>query len=192
MESLTRFGEELARLDLAALTATAVIVIALTLLWFAIILPFQLSRLSHELRRGMERITLAEQARRREATLEAVRRFESDTEVRDAVRHLWSRTEQGTDFSLLTEEDRFHVVTLLNYFDGIASGIKQGVLDDKVARDYLHGVIHKVVKALLRGEGGPGWKGGPTLVEPENYRNLINLQSRWGLEESQSIIEMLR
>jgi len=71
-ESLVRFGERLLQLDLAALTAAGVVVIALCLLWLSLVIPIVTGRLARELRRGMERITLAEQARRREATLEAL------------------------------------------------------------------------------------------------------------------------
>jgi len=189
---LDSFLQHVCELEPASLIACATILMALALIWLALRLPARIRKLTRELKRGMERITVAEEARRREATLEAVRRFESDPEVRDAVRHIWKKSDQGTDYALLTDEDRFHIITLLNYFDGIASGLKQGVLDEQVAKDYLQGIIHKIVKGLLRGESGHNWKAGTPIVEPEGFENLLALQARWGMEDAQSIIEMLR
>lgn len=186
------FLDKVSQLDPISLIACSAVVIALALAWLALLLPIKIGQLSRELRRGAKRLTLADEARRREATLESVRRFESDPEVREAVRHIWIKSEQGTNYALLGNDDRFHIITLLNYFDGIASGLKQGVLDEQVAKDYLQGFIHKIVKGLLRGESGPNWKAGTPIIEPEGYENLMALQARWGMEDAQSIIEMLR
>jgi hypothetical protein len=189
---LDTFLQQVRELDPASLITCALIVVALALAWLALRLPARIRKLTRELRRAAERITIADEARRREATLEAVRRFESDPEVREALRRIWHKTEQATNFAMLTEKDRFDIITLLNYFDGIASGLKQGVLDEQVAKDYLRGIIHKIVKGLLRGESGPTWKAATPIVEPEGFENLLALQARWGMEDAQSIIEMLR
>jgi Domain of unknown function (DUF4760) len=167
--------------------------IALSILCLARTFSKKISQLREELRLASNHISQADDARKREATLEAVRRFESDMAVRAAVRHIWNKTKtrQGSDYTLLDENDRYHVVSYLNYLDGVACGLKQGVLDESVARDYLQHVVHKSVLGLLLGESGDSWKAGRPLVDVEAYENLILLQKRWGVEEVHPLFKMI-
>jgi hypothetical protein len=189
----TNLPQTLINLDPLYFVAGACVLIAFAILCLAFSLPRKIGQLLREVRRASESITVADEARKREATLDAVRRFESDPEVREAVRHIWRKTntKNGTDYSLLTDEDRFHVVSYLNYLDGVACGLKQGVLDEAVARDYLQHVVHKSVMGLLLGESGDTWTAGNPLVDPGKFENLILLQKRWVVEEVHPLFRMI-
>ncbi|MDF1754894.1 MAG: hypothetical protein P1U89_19055 [Verrucomicrobiales bacterium] len=180
-------------IDPLYLVAIACALIALFTLRLAISLPAKIAKLTKAVRNASDHIAVADEARKREATLTAVRRFESDPEIRNAVRHIWQKTKtpQGVDYSLLDSEDRFHVVSYLNYLDGVACGLKQGVLDEPVAKDYLQHVIHKSVPGLILGESGESWKAGKPLVDPEPFENLILLYKKWGIEEVHPLFKMM-
>ena len=189
----TKLLQTIIQLDPLYYVAGACLLIAIGIFCLAISLRRTIGKLVKELGETADNITFADAARKREVTLNAVRRFESDPEVRDAVRHIWRKTntQNGTDYSLLTDEDRFHVVTYLNYLDGVAVGLKQGVLDEAVAKDYLQHVVHKSVLGLLLGESGDSWRAGNSLVNPEHFENLILLQKQWGVEEVHPLFRMI-
>ncbi len=193
MDSLNTFLSALENMDPLYLVAGACLLVALAIFRLAGAVSGRLGQLRGEVRQAAENITVADAARKREATLAAVRRFESDPEVREAVRHIWhkTRTPEGTDYSRLDAEDRFHVLSYLNYLDGIAVGLKQGIFDDTVARDYLQHVVHKSVHGLLLEEPGETWKAGPPLVDPEKFTNLIQLQKQWSAEEVHPLFRMI-
>jgi len=192
MES-KNFLQVLGDLDPLLFVAGSALLIALGIFWLALALPRKIGQLRDELRRASEHLALAEASRKRETTLDVVRRFESDPEVRRAVRHIWDKTgtPEGTDYSRLGDEDRFQVISYLNYLDGVACGLKQGILDEAVARDYLQHIVHKSVLGLLLGESGDGWKAGRPLVDPEKFENLISLQRRWVSEEVHPLFKMI-
>jgi hypothetical protein len=167
-------------------------VIALALLLLVLVLLWQLGRLTRQIRKACELLALSREAQLRHETLEAVRRYETDPQLRASIKHLYDKSIHGTDYSLLENSDRFHVVTLLNFFDGIACGIQQGLLIEPLVKDYLHAVLDKNVRALLLGQDGPGWVTGNPLVNPEEFDVLLSLHQRWVNRSNQSLYEMLR
>ena len=175
-------------LDPAWITAISCAVIAFLIL----ILVIVLGRLVSQLRRGVEGMGHDQEHEKRQRTLDAVRRYETDPQLREAIKQLYEKTDQGTDYTRLEDSDRFNVITLLNYFDGIACGIAQGMLIESLARDYLQFVLDKAVKALLRGESSDTWVAGPPMVPPDGYETLLDLHQRWVLDSNRSLYEMLR
>jgi hypothetical protein len=90
-------------------------------------------------------------------TLRACERIEIDPELKKCQEYVWNKSACGTDYTMFTEEDKFSVIILMNYFDGIALGILQGIYFDDMVYDNMHISIEKAVKVFLRGESGPGW-----------------------------------
>jgi len=153
---------------------------------------FQLGRIARQLRRTADALGVSREMQLRHDTLEAVRRYETDPQLRESIKHLYDRTIHGTDYSLLETSDRFHVVTVLNYFDGIACGIAQGLLLEPLVKDYLQVVLDKTVRALIRGEDGPTWVGGQPLVSGDGYDVLQELHRRWVERSNAKLHQMLR
>ena len=165
----------------AALAACATAFLVMLLLF---VIAVQLGGLKKQLRAGVEHGRMNAEAQRRRATVEAVRRYETDPQLRSAIQALWVKTKQGTDYTSLTDTDQFNVITILNYFDGIASGIEQGVLVEDIARDQLRFVLDKAVKALLKGQSGDSWVAEEPAAPDDGYDTLLSLQNRWALQEN--------
>jgi hypothetical protein len=71
-------------------------------------------------------------------TLTACVRYESDQVVEGAVKTLRVAWEAGN----FVAADHAHAINmLLNYLDTVAIGIEQGVYDEKLAKDYLQGIV---------------------------------------------------
>ncbi|MEO0445371.1 MAG: hypothetical protein AAF191_04765 [Verrucomicrobiota bacterium] len=172
--------------------ALGVSFVALSLLIMAVIALASLGSLRTQLKRAVDQLGVAADTRKRERTLEAVRRYETDPQLREAIRSNYTKTDQGQNYSLLDESDQFNILTVLNYFDGIACGIEQGLLIEPLVKDYLQFVLDKAVRALLLGQSGPNWNAGPPLVESDNYTVLLNLHQRWHANQNRSLYEMLR
>ncbi len=138
----------------------------------AIIAWVQLAKLGAQIRQASEQD-------RRGHTLDACQRFEKDILLKRAMRNLFRATDNGTDYTKLTEENVFDALTILNYLDGIAMGIEQNVYIEQLARDYLESTVHKAVKAIIKGEPGEGWKASKKLVSAEDFVPLCNLYAKW-------------
>lgn len=171
---------------------SSILLVALALLVLAVATAASAAGLNRQLRRTVQALGAATETRRRDRTLEAVRRYETDPQLREAIRSNYEKTLQGSDYSLLDESDRFHIITILNYFDGIACGIEQGLLIEPLVKDYLQFVLDKNVCALLRGQSGPTWAAGPPMVDSQNYSVLLALHDRWREKAQRSLYEMLR
>lgn len=156
-----------------------------------IVIAVQLGGLKKQVRLAVDHARINAEAQRRRATVEAVRRYESDPQLRDAIQKVWAKTAQGTDYTLLDGNDEFNVITVLNYFDGIANGIEQGVLVEEIARDYLRMVMIKNVKAMLKGQSGDTWVADGPAVPDSGFDALMKLAHRWELEE-RTTYDMLR
>lgn len=174
------------------ITAFSAALSAFALLLLALFATAKLGTVAKQLSKTADQIGSALHSQREQRTLEAVRRYETDPELRTTIRIIYEKTEQNTDYTLLDDSDRFHVLTLLNYYDGIASGIEQGIYIEALVKDYLGFVLDKTVRALLRGESGNGWDAGQPIVPTDNYEALLGLQQRWALESNRSLYEMLR
>jgi len=115
----------------------------------------------------------------RRNTLEVIQRAESDAVIQQARARLWVASNNGTDYTKLTDADQFDAITLLNYLEGLAVGIFQNVYVEGMARDYLQEVVRKAVKALIKGESGDGWKATTGLFQCSDFSMLCQLYDRW-------------
>ena len=120
----------------------------------------------------------AEQDSRRN-TLEACQRFEKDPIIKDARKMLWAVTNNGTDYTILTDEHKFNALTLLNYFQGLAIGIEQNVYIEQMVKDFLQEHLEKEVKALIKGESGKGWNATKNLCNAVDFDALCKLYDKW-------------
>ena len=125
----------------------------IALVWIAIV---QLGGIKEQIKQD------SNQDRRRN-TLEACQRFEKDPIIKDAMKRLWNVTVNGTDYTKLTDEYKFEALTLLNYLQSLAIGIKQKVYLEEMVKDFLQERVEKEVKVLIKGESGKGWNATKTL-----------------------------
>jgi hypothetical protein len=156
-------------------TAIGTAVAAVAAVGASIIAWVQLDKLREQIRQS------SEQDRRRN-TLEACQRFERDDLLKEAMKNVWEASDGGTDYTKLTAACSFDVLTLLNYFDGIAIGIIERVYIDEMARDYLEDSLNKAVKALILGESGDGWKASKPFFPEKEFASLCKLYHTWNPE----------
>ena len=67
--------------------------------------------------------------------------------IKAASENLWQASNHGTDYTKLTEANKFDAITLLNYLEGVAIGIFQNIYVEQMTRDYLQEIVRKAVKA---------------------------------------------
>jgi len=116
---------------------------------------------------------------RRRNTLDACQRFEKDELLKQAMKNLWQATDSGTDYRKLTATNDFDVLTVLNYFDGLAIGIAERVYVEEMARDFLEDSLNKAVRALIYGESGEGWKASKPIFPEKDFAILVKLYRAW-------------
>jgi hypothetical protein len=132
-----------------------------------------------QLKKLRDQIKQSSDLDRRRNTLDACQRFEKDELLHQAMKSLWKTTNRGTDYTKLTSENDFDVLTVLNYFEGIAIGIAERVYKEKMARDYLEDSLTKAVRALIYGQSGDGWKAERPIFPDKNFPVLAKLYRAW-------------
>jgi hypothetical protein len=161
---------------IAALAAVASALISAILTGIAY---FQLRDIRKQIELAAKQNKSSADQERRRNTLIAIQRFENDPLLKQAMKNLWVATDNGKDYTQLDEEHRFDVITILNYFEGIACGILQEVYIEEMARDYLHGPVGKAVKAFIIGESGDGWKSDKGVFPPAHFESLMKVYATW-------------
>lgn len=160
-------------------TALGTVASAIAAFVLAAIAYFQLRDIKTQIRLAANQNQQTAEQDRRRNTLDACQRYEKDPLLKEAMKNIWIATKLGTDYTLLREEHHFDVITILNYFDGLASGMLQGVYIEEMAKDYLHEPLRKSVKALIRGESGDGWKADRGVFPPSHFESLMKVYDRW-------------
>lgn len=157
---------------LQQITAAGAIIGGIATVSLAIIAYVQLRGLKSQLRIQREQ----EQTR---LTLEACTRYETNPLLKAAMKRIWQASGGGKNYKLLTDAHLFDVITILNYLDGIATGVSRGIYSETDVRLQLKPIIEKCVSALLLGENREGRWSGKILDQPEHYEALMNLYRRW-------------
>jgi hypothetical protein len=115
---------------------------------------------------------------KRRNTLAVVERVETDAALREAYKAIWDSSAGGTDYSKTTEQ-KYHVLTILNFFEGVAVGIAQQIYVESMARDYLNDVLKKSVEVWLLAESAEGLKLPAKMFASTDFEELRRLYSKW-------------
>lgn len=144
--------------ELAAawVTAAATVVVAVAA-WIQLpLISRQVRELSEQIRLSREAEQNAERRLREWETLKACQRYDYDPVLEAAPRRVARASVGGTDYRNPGIEKR-DIVTLLNYLDGLAIGIEQGLYLENIVKDHLSVVFdHAVTRGcyvLLRRSG---------------------------------------
>jgi hypothetical protein len=119
----------------------------------------------------------ADQEKRRN-TLDVVERVEHDPALIEAYKSVWEKTTGGVDYTKTTE-CKYHVITILNYFEGVAIGIAQNIYVESMARDYLENILKKATEVWLIGESTNTIKAPAKMFENSEYSELRSLYRKW-------------
>mgnify|MGYP000005533757 CR=1 FL=1 len=125
------------------------------------------------------------------ATVDACKLLETNTELCRAAAKLREASEKGTSYTKETlDEAKTEIVTLLNFLDGIAIGVTQGIYEKKIAEDNLGPHVKKYVEVFLlqntssEADDPESWTAEagvfPFLEKPEvAFENLLSCYREW-------------
>ncbi len=120
---------------------------------------------------GRQQIMSIRREAKRERTLSYCHRYDSDPILDGALRRLGKAREDKT--LARNSATRADIATVLNYLDGLATGIEQHLYIEELARDYMEPVLLHHVEQYLGG-------GAPDLgVKRDEYTMLLALADRW-------------
>jgi hypothetical protein len=143
-----------------ALTAAATVGAVLVASW-------QLRKLNQQLRVQGRR-------ERKWATLQACLRWDTDPLLNEYSHHVWVKANAGKDYGKLDDlDDKRKATVVLNYLDGIAIAVRQGMFLPEIVIAQFEFIIPKVVKHMLLGESDPSGIIGKCMADQAKYDNLL-------------------
>jgi hypothetical protein len=122
---------------------------------------------------GLQQILDIRNQNRRWRTLEACDRYHQHAPLIDICRNL-RRAQDSGEFQNDPKKFRPDIIVLLNYLDGLAIGIYQGLYIDELARDHLQIILNYHVEQYLK-DGIPR----KLDIETDAYKYLMALDERW-------------
>ena len=106
-------------------------------------------------------------------TLKACDRYDTDPVIDAALNKLRDHRNSGT-LASNPMAVRLEITTVLNYLDGVATGIAQGLYDERIARDHLEPIMRDHVREFLSLE-----MTGKMEFELASYERLLQLLDSW-------------
>lgn len=127
---------------------------------------------------------------RKWATVKACRAIEENSNLVTAIDSLFEASEKGTHYSNdLLKSHLSEIITVLNYLDGVAIGICQGIYVEAIAKDNLGPMVKKAVEVYLldkaQGSEPYDWKcedAYPPYSETQQadfFPNLLHVYHKW-------------
>ena len=153
---------------LSGVTSAGLLIVAL------VQLPFFRKQLQ-SMEAARRDLAKAEKERR---TLDACNRFHTDTTLYEVKQHIYVAREDANPIAaLLRPEVRRDVINLLNYFEGLAIGVEQGVYDDEIVYDNLSNALVWAVEYFIMANAkyNPEQK----LGDPDEFVPLLRLYQRY-------------
>lgn len=167
---------------IAILQVTVGVVIAVATATLAIFGVYQLRQIAHAL-------SLQGEREKKWATIKACERYDSDPAINQYAKAILSNSNGGIDYTH-AEKILQDVIGFMNYLDGLAIGIFQGVYHEQIVYDHMWSTIYKAVLVFIKGESGDvdgiPWKAGRPLLKPEGFPGLTQLFEKWFKDSQES------
>lgn len=112
-------------------------------------------------------------------THNACQRIENDPTLMTSQENIFKKSMNGKDYTKLDDKDKFDIVILLNYMDGLAAGVLNDIYDNDMVYKALHLDIGKAVCVFIKGESASGWKADKSFFSQEQYSSLMKLYNQW-------------
>ncbi|MFB7143349.1 DUF4760 domain-containing protein [Agrobacterium deltaense] len=114
-------------------------------------------------------------------TLDACEIYDRDPVIQECLKVL-RKYKVNKDKGLLhTDDIKIEALSVLNYLDGIAIGVNQGLYLESIVKDHLGSIINGHVDAHVLSRDAIS----VFEVEKEEFKNLISLSERWKREALQ-------
>ena len=132
-----------------------------------------------------EQLRLAREAEQRAAirnvetnTIRACERYTSDVVIYEATKRIWNSSKGGTVYSF-PEVNEHDLITVLNYLDGIAVGVKQGVFSKAIVQDHLGATYIKIADLVIPN----------TFKNFTDYEAIEQLRNSWKVPKPTSYVK---
>lgn len=159
------------------ITPTASAVTALATMGLAGIAWYQFEALREQLKSSAEQLGVQGDREKQWRTIDACERYVYDPVFREAKRAIWEARDKGRLDHIPDPLDvRQDVYILLNYFDGVGVGVKQGVYLSSIVEDHLKVVVSDAVDHFVK----RGW--GDFQVNETNIPGLMHLYATFSQE----------
>jgi hypothetical protein len=106
-------------------------------------------------------------------TLEAVNRYCEEVTLTAAATKIWRAKDTG-ELQTNPRSVRPEVIIILNYLDGLALGLKQGLYIEDMVRDHMAELLNMYVEQHLQVEAARRAE-----IDLNNYRMLLALHQKW-------------
>ncbi len=123
------------------------------------------------------KINETKEENRKWKTLEVCQAYEQNPCIEGAARRVYESKKIG---ELAKDPKRFgrDAITLLNYLDGVAIGVRQGLYIEDLARDHLKEIVSaNVTRFLLCG------KPESFEIDDRDYQFLLAMHSQWNAQK---------
>ena len=159
---------EIAKLIAECATALATIVVAIAA-WIQLpLISQQVRGLSEQIRLSREAEEHAERRTREWETIKACERYNFDPVIEAATQRVWVASNNGTDYKRPEVAER-DLIVVLNYLDGIAIGVGQGLYIESLVKDHIGPLFdHAVTKYFESG-----------VIGREGLDAMVALHAQW-------------
>ena len=120
----------------------------------------------------------ATEENRRWNTLNVCAQHEFNSEVSTAVRRIETAFVDGVPDIQKSKSLRFNSYVVLNYLDGIAIGVKQGLYIEKLAKDHLRTIVRLDVGRLLETSFAE-----KVPLDKSHWSFLVAMADKWNKDE---------
>jgi hypothetical protein len=126
---------------------------------------------------GRKQLQQARDESRKWKTLEVCQAYEQNPCIEGSARRVYESCQSG---ELAKNPKTFgrDAITLLNYLDGVAIGVSQGLYIENLAKDHLKEIVSANVKRFLL-DGKPELFG----IDDRDYQFLLAMHSQWNAQK---------
>jgi hypothetical protein len=113
-------------------------------------------------------------------TLEICAQYELNDNISDSAKNIFIAFAKGEPDDEACNAVSRDAVVILNYLDGIAIGVGQGLYIEELARDHLRNIAEDHVSRLLK----PPAKAKFKEIDENDYLFLIDMHSKWARSQT--------
>lgn len=122
---------------------------------------------------GAWQISAARDERRGWETLKACERYDTDPILDLCSRNLKTAKASG-DLHIDAEKYSIDAISLLNYLEGIAAGVEDGLYVESIAKKHMQTIVKGLIERYISSEVATKMK-----IFPDEYSLLLELHRRW-------------
>jgi hypothetical protein len=113
-------------------------------------------------------------------TLEICAQYELNDNIASSARNIFIAFAKGDPDEAACKAIERDAVVILNYLDGIAIGVGQGLYIEELARDHLRNIVEYHVSHLLRSSSKLKFR----EINENDYLFLMDMNSKWARSQT--------